>query len=150
MSFKCCTDRFKTNENTSEIDYILFVYDSMYNHIDDTITTLKSKVKIERYSCVFHMLMTLKKMIKMLKKYYEKTDDSWTYENAMILNSQCKLALFDEDIWSDYNCTNYISDMRRRCKKEYSILLINQFMSVNNWNDNQSIYQNQEFQHVLV
>ena len=42
LPFQRCTKRFECNNSYTEIDYIFFVYDTMYNHIDDVKEKLES------------------------------------------------------------------------------------------------------------
>jgi hypothetical protein len=42
LPFKRCTSRFECNRSYTEIDYVFFAYDTMYNHIDDVKAKLMS------------------------------------------------------------------------------------------------------------
>jgi hypothetical protein len=86
ISFKCYIIWFECNDKSSEIDYVFFAYDSLYNHINDVKTALKASIDIEVLKCALYMLNALKNMKITLRWYYEKTALSIVYNNVMILN----------------------------------------------------------------
>jgi len=42
LPFQRCTSGFESNNTTSEIDYVFFAYNTLYNHIDDVKDKLRS------------------------------------------------------------------------------------------------------------
>lgn len=59
-------------------------------------------------------------MILEMNVYYSKTEFPSIYGDAMLLNSHCKLSLFDEDIWTDVDPDKYIKPARLRFLKYYN------------------------------
>src|SRR6202035_5314076 len=70
MPFQRCTERFECNESNTEIDYVFFAYDTLYNHLDDVEEKLRSGTGIGSLSCAPFMLSTMGKMKDTLSKYY--------------------------------------------------------------------------------
>jgi len=65
------------------------------------------------------MSTALNKMEDSLKKYYGKTDFPPVYADAMILNSRCKFAIFEEDTWSHQDVNKYSRACRQRFETHY-------------------------------
>jgi hypothetical protein len=119
LPFKRCTDRFESNNTHTEIDYVFFAYDTMYNHIDDIKERLKSGIGIGNLPCSSFMLQALVKMETVLQKYYQKTEVPTVYVDGMILNPRTKLVIFEEETWSDANVDEYKLASRRRFIEQY-------------------------------
>ena len=103
LSFKWYITLFKCDKSSFEIDYIFFIYDSIYNHIDDIKKTLQFEMNIDNFACSKYMLKTISNMKETLKHYYLKTEFSTIYDDEMIFNSHCKFSLFEEKFWEDEN-----------------------------------------------
>src|SRR5437762_12702997 len=73
LPFKRCTSQFECNKSYTEIDYVSFAYDTMYNHIDDAKMTLMSESRIGALPCARYLLKSLEGMEILLKRYYSKT-----------------------------------------------------------------------------
>jgi hypothetical protein len=114
MPFQRCTTRFESNNSSPEIDYVFFVYDTMYNHIEDVQTALQSNAGIGVLRYAPYMSAALDAMIKELNIYYTMTKFPSVYGDAMLLNPRCKLSLFDEETWQDVDPDTYIKPCRHR------------------------------------
>jgi len=110
ISFKRCIKRFEYNADESEIDYVFFAYDSLFNHIEDIKIILEEVIALAALSSISYILETLYKMEKKFKIYYKKTELSIIYSDVMILNSRCKLSIFEMEIWSDEDSRKYSND----------------------------------------
>jgi len=119
MPFQRCTERFECNESNTEIDYVFFAYDTLYNHLDDVEEKLRSGTGIGSLSCAPFMLSTMGKMKDTLSKYYSRTEIQTVYVDAMILNPRTKLVIAEEESWSDINVDEYRMASRRRFVEEY-------------------------------
>lgn len=119
MPFQRCTERFECNESRTEIDYVFFAYDTLYNHLDDVEEKLRSGTGIGALSCAPFMLSTMERMKDTLSKYYSRTEIQTVYVDAMILNPRTKLAIADEESWSDVDVDEYRIASRRRFIEEY-------------------------------
>ena len=119
LPFKRCTSRFECNRSYTEIDYVFFAYDTMYNHIDDVKAKLMSGSGIGTLSCARYFLKSIEDMETILKRYYSKTQFPTVYGDGMILNPQTKLVIFNEDTWEDTTSEEYSNACRRRFIQEY-------------------------------
>lgn len=119
LPFQRCTARFECNSSYTEIDYVFFAYDTMYNHIDDVKDKLKSGTGIGALPCANFMLTAIENMEKVLKKYYAKTSFPTVYGDGMILNPRCKLALFEEDSWEAGDAQKYSNACKQRFTSDY-------------------------------
>jgi hypothetical protein len=119
LPFKRCSTRFECNSSSTEIDYVFFAYDSMYNHIDDVKAKLTSGTGIGALPCSEFILEAIDKMESVLKKYYTKTQYPTVYADGMILNPRTKLVIFEEESWEDENSEDYSSACRRRFVQNY-------------------------------
>ena len=119
LPFQRCTTRFECNSAYTEIDYVFFAYDTMYNHIDDVKEKLESDTGIGALPCANYMLKAIEKMEKVLKKYYSKTALPTVYGDGMILNPRCKLVLFQDESWEEEESEQYSSACRRRFVSSY-------------------------------
>jgi len=111
--------RFESHNQNPEIDYLFFDYDRMFNHIDDVMFSLGIPEALGRLESAPIFKAALEKMKGKLKKYYDKTDLSFVYTDAMILNPRCKLSIFSEKTWSDIDSKPYTEGCRRRFEAEY-------------------------------
>jgi hypothetical protein len=107
IPFKRVTIRFESNKETQEIDYLFFMYDRMFNHIDDVLSALQSRSGLGALSSVPVLTHALEKMKEKLSQYYQKTNLPSVYADAMILNPRCKFSIFDEESWSDVDSSQY-------------------------------------------
>ena len=119
LPFQRCSKRFECNSSQTEIDYIFFAYDTMWNHIDDFKDKLNSEDGIGALSCAKYMLKAITKMEVVLKKYYSKTALPTVYGDGMILNPRCKLVLFQGESWGEEDSEEYSQGCRRRFVSEY-------------------------------
>jgi len=71
LPFQCCTSRFESNNSTSEIDYLSFAYDKLYNHIDNVKDKLHSGSSFGALPCVPSMLTAIQQMENVLRKCHE-------------------------------------------------------------------------------
>src|ERR1700731_2941909 len=55
LPFQHCTARFENNSFYTEIDYVFFAYDTMYNHIKDVKEKLESGTGISALPCAKYM-----------------------------------------------------------------------------------------------
>ena len=117
--FQRCTERFECNESKTEIDYVFFAYDTLYNHLEDVEEKLTSGTGIGVLSCAPFLLQTLQKMKDTLSKYYSRTGLQTAYINAMILNPRTKLVIGEEESWEDVDVDGYRLASRRRFVDEY-------------------------------
>jgi hypothetical protein len=107
MPFQYCTERFECNKSNTEIDYVFFAYDTLYNHLNDVVEKLRSGTGIGSLSCAPSMLSTMGKMKDTLSKYYSRTEIQTVYVDAMILNPHTKLVIAEKESWSDINVDEY-------------------------------------------
>src|SRR5579859_7769872 len=119
LPFKRCSKRFECNRSQTEIDYIFFAYDTMWNHIDDVKDKLNSEDGIGALSCRKYMLKAITKMEVVLKKYYSKTALPTVYGDGMILNPHCKLVLFQGESWGEEDSEEYFQGCCCRFVSEY-------------------------------
>ncbi len=105
ISFKHVIIRFQNNQEKSGINYLFFVYDRMFNHIDNVFSSLRSS------ECFVNALM---KMERKLSEYYNKMNLYFVYDDAMILNFHCKFSIFNEETWFDVDSDQYSRACRRR------------------------------------
>jgi len=119
LPFQRCTARFECNSSYTEIDYVFFAYDTMYNHIDDVKEKLESSTGIGALPCANYMLKAIKSMETVLKKYYAKTALPTVYGDGMILNPRCKLSLFEEDTWAPTDSAKYSNACKERFLSHY-------------------------------
>lgn len=117
--FQRCTERFECNESKTEIDYVFFAYDSLYNHLEDVEEKLSSGDGIGALSCAPFLLSTLQRMKTTLSKYYSRTGLQTAYIDAMILNPRTKLVIGEEESWKDVDVDEYRQASRRRFVDEY-------------------------------
>jgi len=97
MPFQRCTERLECNEPNTEIDYVFFAYNTLYNHLYDVEAKLKSGTGIGALSYAPFMPSTMKKMQDTLSKYYSRTEIQTVYVDAMILNPRTKLVIAEEE-----------------------------------------------------
>ena len=119
MPFQRCTERFECNESNTEINYVFFAYDTLYNHLDDIEAKLRSGTGIGGLSCAPFMLSAMEKMKGTLSKYYSRTEVQTVYVDAMILNPRTKLVIAEEESWLDCNVDEYKLASQRRFMLEY-------------------------------
>jgi hypothetical protein len=121
LSFQRYSARFECNSSQSEIDYIFFAYDAMYNHIDDVKIILQSNDDLGRLPYTSYFLTIIANMEETLWKYYIRTEFPTVYGDGMILNPRSKLLLFQEDTWDDSDLSqSYVNGARRRFIAGYS------------------------------
>jgi len=63
-------------------------------------------------------------METVLRKYYKKTRFPTVYGDAMILNPDAKLSIFEEETWKDTSAKEYFSACRKRFTEQCSQRLI--------------------------
>ena len=119
LPFQRCTVRFECNSSYSEIDYVFFAYETMFNHLEDMKDKLMSGSGIGGLPCTKYMLKAIEKMEAVLRKYYAKTDLPTVYSDGMILNPRCKLALFEEESWEAGDAVKYSNACKKRFAAEY-------------------------------
>ena len=119
LPFKRCTARFECNSEYTEIDYVFFAYNTMYDHIDDVKAKLESNTGIGTLPCAKYMLKAIGEMEVVLKKYYEKTVFPTVYADGMILNPRTKLIIFEDPSWEDTSAEEYSNACRRRFVEMY-------------------------------
>jgi len=119
LPFQRCTKRFECNNNQTEIDYVFFAYDTMFNHIDDIKEKLGTRTGIGAVPCARYVLNAINKMEVVLKKYYSKTSLPTVYGDGMILNPRVKLILFEGESWEEGDADEYSQSCRRRFVSEY-------------------------------
>jgi hypothetical protein len=118
MPFQRCTARFETNSLSSEVDYVFFGYDIMFNHLEDVDATLK---RSKSPSAGF-LRTAINDAIAVLRQYYNKTTTMpFIYADAMILNPRVKLSDFNIDSWSDQDPQTYKQACRRRFTHDYLV-----------------------------
>lgn len=119
LPFKRCTARFECNSEYTEIDYVFFAYNTMYDHIDDVKAKLESNTGIGTLPCTKYMLKAIGEMEKVLRKYYQKTAFPTVYADGMILNPRTKLIIFEDPSWADTSADEYSNACRRRFVEMY-------------------------------
>ena len=97
LLFKRCSDQFECNSTYTEIDYVFFAYDTLFNHIDDVKDRLTSNVSLGSLTCAPFMLTAVEKIRLLLVKYYERTEVPSVYIDGMILNPRTKMIIFEEN-----------------------------------------------------
>ena len=97
LLFKRCSDQFECNSTYTEIDYVFFAYDTLFNHIDDVKDRLTSNVSLGSLTCAPFMLAAVEKMRLLLVKHYERTEVPSVYIDGMILNPRTKMIIFEEN-----------------------------------------------------
>jgi hypothetical protein len=91
MPFQHCTNRFESKSRSSEVDYVFFSYDVMFNHLKDVDAALQwSRSLTAPFLCT-----TIGEALTVLHYYYNKTMTMpFIYVDAMILNPCVKLSIF--------------------------------------------------------
>ena len=85
----------------------------VYNHIDDVKDKLVSGCDLEALPYAPSMLIAIKQMQNVLRKYYEKMQLLIVYGDAMILNPHVKVSIFKET-WKHTNAKEYSCACRKR------------------------------------
>jgi hypothetical protein len=119
LPFKRCTARFECNSEYTEIDYVFFAYNTMYDHIDDVKAKLESDTGIGTLPCAKCILKAIGEMEVILKKYYQKTAFPTAYADGMILDPRSKLIIFGDPSWADASTEEYSNACRRRFVEMY-------------------------------
>jgi hypothetical protein len=120
MPFWRCTMRFEGSETDSEIDYVFWAYETMFNFVDDLKTALQGRGSLARLSYARYLLDAVNTMEITLQAYYNKqTVLPTVYVDAMILNPRCKLALLEKETWGDQDADVYSSECRKRFVQMY-------------------------------
>jgi hypothetical protein len=118
MPFQRCTNRFESNSRSSEVDYVFFGYDVMFNHLEDVDATLQRS----RSATASFLRTAISDALAVLRHYYNKTTTMpFLYADAMILNPRVKLCIFNTDSWSDEDPEFYKAGCRRRFTEEYCV-----------------------------
>jgi hAT family C-terminal dimerisation region len=114
--FQRCTARFESNSLRSEVDYVFFAYDTMFNHLEDVQKSLgRSKLP----TSVF-LRNAIDEALEVLRRYYNKsTTIPFIYSDAMILNPRVKLSVFNLESWSDQEPNLYKNACRKRFSENY-------------------------------
>src|SRR5437667_4883344 len=89
----------------------------MFNHIDDFLSSLRSRRGLGALLCASVLIDALMKMEKKLTEYYRSIPS--VYGDAMILNPRCKFSIFNEETWSDVDTDQYSRACRHRFEREY-------------------------------
>jgi hypothetical protein len=119
MPFQRCTNRFETNSRSSEVDYVFFGYDMMFNHLEDVNAALQRS----RSPSSTLLRTAISEALAVLRYYYNKTTTKpFIYVDAMILNLRVKLSIFNTDSWSDEDPETYKAGCRRRFTEDYVIV----------------------------
>ena len=98
LFFQHCTLQFESNNTTLEIDYVIFTYNTLYNHIHNIKDKLHFSSGLGALPCMPSLLMAVEQMENILGKYGKKMHFSTVYGDAMILNPCVKLSIFEEEI----------------------------------------------------
>jgi len=111
--------RFESQMAKTEIDYVFFAYDTLYNHVDDVCDTFNDAALQEILPSAIHFLDAIKSMEETLRKYYTRTALPTVYGDAMILNPRYKLSIFTRESWDGEDSALYIEGCRRRFLELY-------------------------------
>jgi len=116
IPFQRCIAQFKMNSLSSEVDYIFFGYETMFNHLEDAQTTL---AKSKSLSAIFlHEAVSV--ALETLKKYYNKTTSmQFVHVDAMILNPYVKMSVFKLESCTNKDPQKYNDGYRRCCLEDY-------------------------------
>ena len=118
MPFQRCTNRFESNSRSSEVDYVFFGYDMMFNHLEDVDAALQRS----RSPSATFLRTAISDALGVLRHYYNKTTTMpFVYADAMILNPRVKLSVFNIDSWSDEDPQSYKDGCRRRFVQDYLV-----------------------------
>jgi hypothetical protein len=118
MPFQRCSNRFETNSRSSEVDYVFFGYDVMFNHFEDVDAALQRS----RSPTAPFLRTAIGEALAVLRHYYNKTTTMpFIYADAMILNPRVKLSIFNTDSWTDEDPESYKAGCRRRFTEEYCV-----------------------------
>jgi hypothetical protein len=114
--FQRCTTRFECNSRSSEVDYVFFAYDTMFNHLEDVLSALSRS----RISTAHYLINAINEALATLRIYYDKTTTMpHVYADAMILNPRVKLSIFNLDSWGDEDANSYRDATRTRFVDDY-------------------------------
>jgi hAT family C-terminal dimerisation region len=119
--FKLATARFENNSRTPEIPYLFLAFDRLFSHIDDINDSLDPDEggQLSHLRVAPILRQAIQAMYSKLSIYYSKTNFPYVYADAMILDPRCKLALFGERSWSDFDTEVYVEDFRQRFELNY-------------------------------
>jgi hAT family protein len=118
--FKHCTEALESTKKP-EVDRVYWVYNRMFNEIDDFKSTLERREgRNQPWSKA--LLTALIGMEFKLKKYYEKTGTPSVYVDAMILNPKVKLSGFRGPEWDRTDAEEYRKQARARYMENYASL----------------------------
>jgi hAT family C-terminal dimerisation region len=116
MPFQRCTARFECNSRSSEVDYVFFAYDTMFNHLEDVQSSLR---RSKSHSARF-LISAIDDALGVLRTYYDKTSTlPFIYADAMILNPRIKLSIFNLESWGDEDANYYKAQTRDRFVQNY-------------------------------
>jgi hAT family C-terminal dimerisation region len=143
--FQRCTTRFENNSRTTEVDYVFFAYDSMFDHLED----VKSFLTKSTATWAPRLQTAIDAGIDKLRFYHDKTTSlSHIYADAMILNPRVKLSYFNglDDDWGDKDAATYLSETRDRYQSDYisTLGLVSQTPSESDLSESQSERQSQK------
>jgi hypothetical protein len=117
--FKRCTMRFESQMAKTEIDYIFFAYDTLYNHVDDVRDIFTDPILQKSLPSAIYLLDAIKSMEETMRKYYARTALPTVYGDAMILNPRYKLSIFTRESWDGEDPAPYIEGCHRRFLERY-------------------------------
>jgi hAT family C-terminal dimerisation region len=114
--FQRCTTRFESNSRSSEVDYVFFAYDTMFNHLEDVQGALsRSRLSTARY-----LNNAINTALGTLRTYYDKTTTMpHVYADAMILNPRVRLSIFNLESWGDEDANSYRDATKSRFMSDY-------------------------------
>ena len=118
--FKRCTKRFESDLAKSEITYVFFAYDTLYDHVDDMKDTFADEALQNVLPWATYLLDAVNAMEDILRKYYARTSLPTVYGDAMILNPRYKLTIFDKESWESEDPAPYVEGCRRRFNQFYN------------------------------
>ena len=102
----------------SEIDKVFSIYETLFNELNHlTKTLINSQNEQYRWMKAVHPILIAIKI--KLKKYYDKTHESYVYAYSIILNSRWKLSLFVQKSWEKKDMKKYHDQCKIQFMKEY-------------------------------
>lgn len=116
--FQRCTTRFENRNRTTEVDYVFFAYDTMFDHLEG----VKSILTASTSTWAPGLRTAVDSAIKKLRFYHDKTTSlSHIYADAMILNPRVKLSYFNnlDEEWGGKDAATYLSETRDRYQNDY-------------------------------
>lgn len=118
--FKSCNARMESTSRPG-IEKVFWIYETLFNELDRLSDILEQSKSTDK-AWINELYPALIAMRAKLSKYYAKTGKSTVYADAVILDPKQKLALFQQQSWSDIDVNEYTNKCRSRYTSQYQNL----------------------------